>query len=96
MALFEWDANKNAINKKKHGISFQQSTEVFNDANAVTVEDKRHDYGETRNNTTGFAFGKLWSVIWTPRKEKKRLISSRRANKKENRRYSSMNAEGNA
>lgn len=84
---FEWDPNKDKKNRKKHGISFQEATSVFDDDKKVTKQDTRFDYGEDRFNTTGSAFGKLWSVIWTPRSERKRLISARRANKQEKNRY---------
>ena len=34
---FEWDENKNKINKKKHGLSFEEAVEVFGDENAILM-----------------------------------------------------------
>ena len=39
---FEWDENKNDINKIKHGISFEMASEVFYDDNAVLFDDPDH------------------------------------------------------
>ena len=36
---FEWDSNKNEINKKKHGLSFETAKEVFYDAFAILFDD---------------------------------------------------------
>ena len=43
---FEWDENKNAINKQKHGIDFKDALHVFFDRRAIIREDNRKDYGE--------------------------------------------------
>ena len=45
---FEWDSEKNEINKKKHGISFEAAIEVFLDDNAILFDDPDHSYGEER------------------------------------------------
>lgn len=45
---FEWDENKNEINKKKHGISFETAKEVFYDDDAVVFDDPDHSIGEER------------------------------------------------
>ena len=45
---FEWDENKNEINKKKHGLSFETAKEVFYDDNAVLFDDPDHSIGEER------------------------------------------------
>ena len=45
---FEWDENKNASNKKKHGIDFNDAKEVFEDKNRHNSPDNREDYGEER------------------------------------------------
>ena len=44
--IFEWDENKNNINKAKHGISFEEAREVFADENAVLFDDPDHSVGE--------------------------------------------------
>ena len=45
---FEWDENKNEINKKKHGLSFEEAREVFYDNDAVLFDDPDHSVGEER------------------------------------------------
>lgn len=45
---FEWDENKNEINKKKHGLSFETAKEVFYDDYAVLFDDPDHSIGEER------------------------------------------------
>lgn len=45
---FEWDENKNEINKRKHGISFETAREVFYDDDAVLFDDPDHSVGEER------------------------------------------------
>lgn len=40
--LFEWDEAKNTINKKKHGISFEEAQTVFEDECAILFDDPDH------------------------------------------------------
>ena len=50
---FEWDNNKNEINYKKHGISFEEACEVFNDPLHIAFLDERFNYFEERWITVG-------------------------------------------
>ena len=43
---FEWDENKNEINKKKHGISFEDVESVFSDFSAIIFDDSDHSETE--------------------------------------------------
>lgn len=45
---FEWDENKNRINQKKHGISFDEATTVFYDEEALVIDDPEHSEEEER------------------------------------------------
>ncbi len=45
---FEWDPNKNEINKKKHGLSFETAREVFYDEFALLFDDPDHSADEDR------------------------------------------------
>jgi len=45
---FEWDKNKNAANKKKHNISFEEARTVFYDENAILFFDEEHSDEEER------------------------------------------------
>jgi len=46
--VFVWNENKNQYNIRKHGISFQEAREVFNDENAIYDVDIEHSYDEER------------------------------------------------
>lgn len=46
--IFEWDENKNAINKKKHGISFEEAKTVFYDVEALLIDDPEHSQDEDK------------------------------------------------
>ena len=45
---FEWDENKNAVNIEKHGLSFEEAKEVFDDNNAILFDDPDHSIDEER------------------------------------------------
>lgn len=45
---FEWDENKNRLNQTKHGISFEEAKEVFNDPLHLSKLDHRFSYSEER------------------------------------------------
>ena len=47
---FEWDENKNAINKKKHGVDFSEASSVFYDDNAIMFDDPDHSEEEDHRN----------------------------------------------
>lgn len=86
-AEFEWDSEKESVNRLKHGMSFGLARRVFLDPNRVTRRDDRHDYGEDRFITTGDIDGRLVVVVFTVRGEVIRIISARRANPRERRRH---------
>jgi len=88
MGKFEWDPNKNASNKKKHGVSFLQATEAFDDLDKVSKIDKRFT-DEVRELTVGKSpsADKLLQVAHTKRGDKTRIISAFPTNKKGKRWY---------
>lgn len=45
---FEWDENKNRINKQKHRISFEEAMTVFYDEAALVIDDPEHSETEDR------------------------------------------------
>lgn len=84
--MFEWDESKANDNKSKHGISFADTFSVFDDPNAVTLEDFRKD--EQRYVTIGMdAFGRILVVVYTWRDENIRIISARKAVRYEVKQY---------
>lgn len=80
--VVEWDDEKNKINKRKHGISFETAAEVFLDENRLDDYDEFHSDDEDRNKVIGMV-GEILTVIYTERRERYRIISARKANKKE-------------
>lgn len=82
---FEWDQRKNHINQTKHRIAFDDVTEVFDDPDRIQYISNRE--GERRWKTVGDILGSLISVVYTMRKTVFRIISARRASRKEQRDY---------
>ena len=89
MALtFEWDSRKARSNLSKHGISFEEASTIFGDFLSLTVPDPDHSITERRYITMGRAFnGKLLVVVHTDRSDNIRIISARRASRRERRFY---------
>jgi uncharacterized DUF497 family protein len=84
---FEWDGRKAAINLRVHKISFLEARLVFNDVFALIEQDLSQDYGEDRYLATGMVEGRLLTVVFTERGERTRIISARKANTDERRKY---------
>jgi uncharacterized protein len=81
---FEWDEPKAASNLRKHGVDFETAKQVFADPFAVDAFDPLSaDYGEDRFVITGYGGGRLLTVTYTLRDETIRLISARKATRKE-------------
>ena len=80
------DIAKDAANRKKHGISLDQAQHLNLDT-ATVVQDIRKDYGEMRYIATGLSGQRLHVMIFTPRNSSIRVISLRKANKKEREKY---------
>ena len=89
---FEWDGRKAETNFRKHGVRFEEAALVFDDPFALSEQD-RIENGEQRWQTVGMAGGCLLLLVaHTVRFEEKgveviRIISARRVNRKERRRY---------
>jgi uncharacterized protein len=82
---FEFDPDKDAINIAKHGLSLADF-EGFDAAPTIWL-DNRIDYGEERYLAFGFVGGSPHCLVFTVRDENWRLISLRRAHRKELERY---------
>ena len=96
---FEWDETKNLSNRRKHGVSFEEASQVFRDPLYVSVQD-RIEGGEARWQTLGLVEGLLLlTVAQTVREERDygtsveviRIISARPATRKERRRNENEN-----
>jgi uncharacterized protein len=92
--VFEWDTRKAAANDAKHGVSFEEAVTVFADPDALDGPDLRHSEGEPRMLRLGRAItDRVLIVAYTVRRrddgESIRIISARRASRKERVAYSS-------
>ena len=83
---FEWDENKRQANIAKHDVDFTDAMELLAGA-PVMHEDSRRDYGEQRCQAVGDVDGKMIVVVFTIRGGIFRIISARRANTRERRKY---------
>jgi hypothetical protein len=83
---FEWDENKNEINRKKHKISFEEAATVFYDDEALVIDDPDHSEEEERFIIMGFSeYANLLVVCHCYRASETviRIISARKATKTE-------------
>jgi uncharacterized DUF497 family protein len=83
---FEFDPAKSAKNERERRLSFAEASRLF-DRPRLEWEDKREDYGEVRINTLGEIEGRVFFVAFTRRDEAVRIISFRKANAREAKRY---------
>jgi uncharacterized DUF497 family protein len=86
MLLIEFDPRKDEANRRKHGLSLSNAQQLDWDG-AVILPDDRMDYGEPRFRAYGMMFGRLHMAAFTLRGTAVRMISLRRANERETRRY---------
>lgn len=85
---FEWDPRKAASNPGKHGVSFEEAATVFGDPLGRIVADPRHSEEEERFVLLGISADEhLLAVMFVDRGEAIRIISARRATRRERRDY---------
>jgi uncharacterized DUF497 family protein len=87
-----FDPAKNERNIQERGISFELAAD-FDFETAIFVQDTRKDYGEKRFRAFGYIGDRLHALVFTMRGEKLRVISLRKANKKEVRWYEEETAQ---
>jgi len=78
---YEYDGNKSLSNKQKHGIDFEEAKLLWNDDRMVEILTTYED--EERFINIGKINTKFYTVVTTLRRDKIRIISARRARKKE-------------
>lgn len=81
-----FDPAKEAANLAKHGVSLAEAARLDWGMALVSLDD-RHAYGEQRQVALAAMDGRLWVVVFTDRPEGRRVISLRKANLREYRRY---------
>ena len=87
---FEWDENKNQINRQKHNVSFEEARTVFYDEQALVIDDPEHSVDENRFIILGLSHtAKLLVVCHCYRASDTviRIISARKATASERRQY---------
>lgn len=87
---FEFDPDKSAFNKDKHGIDFVEAQALWQDGSGLRVAAKSLD--ERRFAYIAKIDGKLWCAFYTLRGDVVRLISVRRARQMETQRYEDHNS----
>lgn len=87
--MFEWDKSKAKQNEAKHSVCFADTFAVFEDPNALTLDQTVGS--EKRFVTIGMdGFGRLLVVVYTWRDENIRIISARKATRSEVQQYESQ------
>ena len=87
---FEWDRDKAARNVDKHGVSFEEAATVFEDPLSLTIDDPAHSQQESRLVTVGEPISReVVVVVHTERGSSIRIISARRATRRERSTYES-------
>lgn len=87
---FEWDENKNRINQRKHGVSFEETIRVFEDIYSILFDDPDHSELEERFLIIGMSDKKgvcLVSHCYRGVDDNIRIISARKATKAEQKVY---------
>lgn len=88
--LFQWDKDKDVINQRKHSVSFEEAKSVFYDDNAIQFWDETHSELEDRFLLLGMSSKMRLLLIVHCYREKEseiRIISARKATKKESQQY---------
>jgi uncharacterized DUF497 family protein len=90
MLTFEWDPQKAESNLEKHGVSFEEASTVFRDPLSLTIDDPIHSKDEERMVQIGISHkNRLLVVVHTERQDNIRIITARKASKKERNNYES-------
>jgi hypothetical protein len=83
---FEWDPKKNRANRQKHGIDFIDAAAIFSSP-CVEGLDERFSNGEARIIAYGQLGSHVIAVVFCWRKDRRRIISARKATRSETKMY---------
>ena len=89
-----FDPAKNDANVRERGLPFSLVKDDFDWATALIGEDTRKDYGERRYEALGFVGQRLHVVVYAPAENSVRVISFRKANKREVKKYGKATEPG--
>jgi uncharacterized protein len=83
---FEWDSNKAVANLRKHGVRFAEAVTIFEDDGSLTMPDD--DLTEERFISVGLgSLGRVLVVVYTLRDDRVRIITARKATRREQSQY---------
>lgn len=82
-----WDEQKRQKTLQERELDFSDALEVFTQPHLKIIDD-RMDYGEQRFIVVGFLKKRMLILVYTPRGETKHIISMRKANEREIKKYS--------
>ena len=82
----EYDPAKRKKTVEKRGLDFNRCDDIFSGP-ILEMEDTRIDYGDSRFIAFGLLDSRMVVVVWTPRGNKRRIISMRKANEREQQRF---------
>jgi uncharacterized DUF497 family protein len=92
---FEWDPKKAATNSLKHKVSFEEAATVFGDPLGRMLTDPRHSFEEERLVLLGHSESRhLVAVMYVEHGQKIRIISARRATRRERKNYEESTQSG--
>jgi uncharacterized protein len=83
---YEWDEAKRLANIERHGVDFM-AVRWLDWSCAIILSDRRRDYGEPRRIAYGPIGERLYAVVFTDRASSRRIISIRKANRREQAAY---------
>jgi len=92
--LFEWDENKRLRNIEEHGVDFKVAVRIFIKPVLENIDD-RNDYGEIRIRALGVTDDECFMVIYTWRKDTRRIISAWKVGQNGKRKYEAILARSN-
>ena len=85
---FEWDPAKARTNLEKHRVSFEEAATIFSDPLSLTISDPLHSEAEIRFVILGESIRRrLLVVVFTEQEDRIRIISARRATRRERQQY---------
>ena len=84
---FEWDEEKDRLNKKNHGFSFDEILEIFDDPAFLEGYDWEHSKNEERYYGIGCLNNILYIIAFYTLRDRIRVISARRADNDEQEEY---------
>jgi hypothetical protein len=90
---FEWNEEKAILNLLKHKVDFEEAVSVFSDPYSLTIYDQEHSQTENRFIDVGASDkGRILVVVYAERGDRIRIISCRKATKKEKAAYEKLNS----